>query len=114
MKALTEELQKNGMTDDASFAVIADKRCAGNVFYKLSSNSMLNLFGLQKQQMTKDERRKIQKVFEDLATEDCVSEKQLGGAQYLHKYSEKIFDKLQNFLERGSLELLEGNYYRFP
>ncbi|MEE5993285.1 MAG: PP2C family serine/threonine-protein phosphatase [Oscillospiraceae bacterium] len=48
MQALAEELQKYGMTDDASFVLITDKRYAEDVFSNLSENAKIQLAKKQK------------------------------------------------------------------
>lgn len=108
--AMTEEFQSDGMYDDASFAVIGSKHCAGKLFRSMEPDLRELLFCVP----AATQRRVIDQlgqVFEILASHGgSLSEKAMTRELRTHSDSRTRL-KLENLLASGILTRADGKYY---
>ncbi len=107
---ITDQLQNEGMYDDASFAILGNKHCAGDLFRKLEPDLRSLLFFVPEQ----SPHRVIDQlgsVFEILADHGgCLSEKAMTRALRTHSDSRTRL-KLENLLAAGIIAREDGYYY---
>jgi|GEM_PF-3143522 len=110
LQALTGYLKKHGMYDDASYALLADRRFAGEVFQNIPDNWINLLFGMSEKK-SKSQKKKIADLLEVLALEDSVSENEAADILHQHRDKNRTYRKLLCLMESGVLIYQDGRYY---
>ena len=107
---ITDQFQSEGMYDDASYAVLGNKHCAGDLFRKLEPDLRSLLFFVPEHAPHRVIDQ-LGSVFEILADHGgCLSEKAMTRALRTHSDSRTRL-KLENLLAAGIIARENGNYY---
>ena len=110
LNSITDQLQCEGMYDDASFAVVGNKHCARDLFRTMEPDLRSLLFFVPE----RSSRRVIDQlgsVFEILADHGgCISEKAMTRELRTHSDSRTRI-KLENLLAAGIITRENGKYY---
>ncbi|MCR5718901.1 MAG: hypothetical protein K6F80_07695, partial [Oscillospiraceae bacterium] len=109
-RILTAYYKELGMYDDATYAIIADRRYAPYVFDGMDK-SLRNLIFLFPEHIPKRVTRQILDCFLLLAAHpEGVPEKQMARALHTHS-TRNTFHKLLGLLATDAIRLYEGRYY---
>lgn len=110
LRQLTAYYKELGMYDDASYALISDKRCAAGVFDGMDPELRQMLFYLP-EKTTPHAFRQIHDAFALLAEHpEGVPESQMMRVLHTHK-KWNTFRKLAGLLTAETIRLHEGKYY---
>ena len=110
LNSITDQLQFEGMYDDASFVVLGNKHCAGDLFRRMEPDLRSLLFFVPEQAPNRVIDQ-LGSVFEILADHGgCLSEKAMTRALRTHSDSRTRL-KLENLLVAGIITREDGYYY---
>ena len=109
LEGFTELLKQNNMTDDASFAVLSDKRGAGKVFGQMDAGFKELLFGLPLA-MKKKTKKNYEGFFGQMAIHPRgMHPKKLCSLFHIHK-NRVLKKKLDGFIYAGVIKKENGRY----
>jgi len=109
LQKLTVMLKDYGMYDDASYAIIADARHAGEIFRHMSPEDCSLLFS-GTDRIGMKQKKQIARMLELILFRSGISETELVREFHLHKKSH-VRRKLSPFLNAGVLEFSNGRYF---
>lgn len=109
LSALNSLLRKRGMTDDASYAILSDKRNCGNILFTMNPDIRNRVFGIPVN-VSKKVLNQYADAFDMLSFNNGIDYKSMIKIMHTHNIS-RTYNKLDSFMYYQIIKAENGKFY---